>query len=157
MSVIELDRCEAASNAAMRAGSAALLAALTSSRTTFEVGPAPVRAPVLPARSLWPSWYTPPQRRSRPATEIVASVARDFGVLPADLIGAGRERNLVEARAVVARLLKDRGFSTTQTGRYLGGRDHSTIVNLLGNFDIYARRNPLVELSYLARRPGHLV
>lgn len=85
-------------------------------------------------------------------SELVKSVASDFGLTIHDLRGQGRFAVLVDARAVVARIMRDRGLSYQQIGRFLGGRDHSTTLNLVDKFDICQRRNPTVAESYLRHR-----
>lgn len=100
----------------------------------------------------WPTWYRPPGRRGVLPSQIVMAVATDFGLPFAEIVGRGRHRPLIHARAVIARLLRARGMSYPRIGHFIGGRDHSTILNLLENFDIYERMNATVGLSYDARR-----
>jgi hypothetical protein len=80
---------------------------------------------------------------------LIKSVAFDFDVEPEDILGAARRAHLVDARAVVAKLLKDWGrHSFPEIGQALGGRDHSTVINAVQKFAWYAKRNPLVRQSY---------
>lgn len=151
-----LDRSERISNAMMRAGSAALLKALNKAGTPRRqiVFTPPPELP-RPASPLWPSWYTPPKRKFVSVKELIAAVAKDFDVTYHDIVGRNQSRKYVEPRAVVARILVDRGMSLSQAGRFLA-RDHSSIMNLIGNYDIYARRNPIVQQSYFMRHEGYL-
>lgn len=100
------------------------------------------------AKPIWPSWYRPMSRPRRTPTELIAAVAHEFGLTGYHLQGPGRSRHLVHPRSVVVRILRDRGMSNPQIGKWLGGRDHSTIINLSRNFDIYARMNPIVQRAY---------
>lgn len=45
-----------------------------------------------------------------------------------DLRGPARHEPLVHVRQDAMRAMADAGFSTTQIGRFLGGRDHSTVI-----------------------------
>jgi hypothetical protein len=76
--------------------------------------------------------------------DLLQTVADVFDISYGELIGQGRSRAFIEARATVAHILLKRGWSLPRVGKLLGGRDHSTIINLRDNFPIYAARNPLV-------------
>lgn len=52
-------------------------------------------------------------------------------------------RWLVERRRFIARKMRDEGYSYPAIGRALGGRDHSTIMNLLGATKASAARRRL--------------
>jgi hypothetical protein len=80
---------------------------------------------------------------------LIASVAHDFGILPSDITGKSRLKHLVDARAVVATILKvGCGESYAEAGRVIGGRDHSTTINSVVKFPEYSKRNPKVQASY---------
>lgn len=68
------------------------------------------------------------------AEAVVVEVARTYGVTPAALRGRERTMEMVEARAVVARLLNEQGRTSVQIGRALA-RHHSTILHHLERFD----------------------
>lgn len=133
-------------------GSAQLLAALwrehpVTMRTRFILGKAsrsiecqPEPKPVL--QSISP--------RSVPliASSLIDSVAADFDISYGELIGEGRELVYVDARAVVVRILRMRGWSFPKIGRALGDRDHSTVMNTHCKYGIYEARNPLVAMSF---------
>ena len=78
------------------------------------------------------------------ASELIDYVAEQFGFTHGELIGSGREKSLVEARAVIVRVLRSRGWSYPRIGKLLGGRDHSTIISADSRFDVYCKRNPLI-------------
>lgn len=85
----------------------------------------------------------------RVGSRVIESVARDFGMTSADILGKRRHNELVDARAVVAMTLKRWGRkSYPEIGRIMGGRDHSTVIHAVQNFDIYCRRNVTVSASY---------
>lgn len=88
------------------------------------------------------------EERRLPLDVILGSVGEQFGLTPDDIRGRTRTAPHVEARAIVATILHERGLSYPAVGRLLGGRDHSTIINLVHKFDIYGARNPLVWESY---------
>lgn len=76
----------------------------------------------------------PPEKKAAPATplEIIADIARRMNVDIADMTGPGRRRfgQLARALHLAAGVLRARGNSYPQIGKWLGGRDHSTIINL---------------------------
>lgn len=108
------------------------------------------RAPKGPR--LWPRWYKPPGIDRKTGNELLRSVGLDLSVPVTELRGDGRSDYLVEARAIVARILRDRGMSYPQIGRMLGGRDHSTVMHMINRLPFYAKRNPKVERCYQRHR-----
>jgi chromosomal replication initiation ATPase DnaA len=59
---------------------------------------------------------------------IAERIAADHQIEVADLRGPGRSKRISHIRQqAMAEMLKA-GFSTTQVGRFLGGRDHTTVV-----------------------------
>lgn len=54
---------------------------------------------------------------------------------PAEVRGPRRYPRLVKVRSVIATELRQRDMSLPEIGRALGGRHHTTIMNLLGYFD----------------------
>lgn len=103
-----------------------------------------LRGEQTPKRVRKPYEFDPPRR----AIDIVGHVASAFGLDAEDITGKDRGAHLVDARSVVAKLLRERNHSYPQIGVVLGGRDHSTIINLIDKFDIYERRNPLVGMAF---------
>lgn len=61
----------------------------------------------------------------------IAAAARTVGVRIRDVTSRTRHPRHCEARGLAAALLAEAGWSTAQIGEALGGRDHSTIVELL--------------------------
>lgn len=101
-----------------------------------------------PTKSLWPSWYRPPVGYVPFPRSLVRRVAAGFGISYAEIVGADRTSYFVDARATAARLMRDLGMSEPQIGRHLGGRDRSSIHNVLMNFTIYQKRNAVVGEVY---------
>ncbi len=58
-----------------------------------------------------------------------------WGARPKDITGARRYPRFVSARRQVARELRAAGWSFPEIGRALGGRHHSTIMELCGCFE----------------------
>lgn len=102
-------------------------------------------------KDLWPVWYRPPGYHRRAANDLVASVAKDFGVLAPELRGRGNMKNYVDARSVVAVLLRARGWSYPQIGRLLD-RDHSTVINLCRRFSQRYDKCSAVSESFTRHR-----
>ncbi len=65
---------------------------------------------------------------------IIAVTAAHFAVAPADIIGAGRSREYVQARMVAAWLLRQTGRSYPEIGALLG-KDHTTAINACRRVD----------------------
>lgn len=63
---------------------------------------------------------------------IAVAVAGRHGVSLEDMLGPGREAHLVEARADVYRALRAAGWSYPRIGRFVGGRNHTTVMHALG-------------------------
>jgi hypothetical protein len=62
--------------------------------------------------------------------DVAADVARAHGVCLADVCGPSRLRHLVRARqAVMHRLVHVDRFAVSEIGRFLGGRDHTTVLH----------------------------
>lgn len=51
-----------------------------------------------------------------------------WGYQWASLVGRDRHRDKVEARQIMMKYLRDQGWSYTDIGRYMGGRDHATAI-----------------------------
>lgn len=91
-----------------------------------------------------------------PFDVLLESVANEFRLNPYEVQGKGRRKALTHCRAVIIRILLERGLSYPTIGRLLSGRDHSTIMHSKNNFEIYERINPIVTEAYLKfrdRRP----
>lgn len=80
--------------------------------------------------------------------ELIAAAGSAFSLSYEAVIGRDRHTPYICARTVAARLLRDRGNSYPQIGRYLGGRDHSTAINLCAKFDERVSRHPQILVAY---------
>ncbi len=64
--------------------------------------------------------------------EIYADACELFDLTDDALNGRGRGRHIIQARRYVARRMRrECGYSLPQIGRRMGGRDHTTVMNLL--------------------------
>lgn len=78
--------------------------------------------------------------------DLLVAVAAAFKITPEDILGPERHRLFVDARTALSQILKLRGSSYPMIGKRLGGKDHSSIINLLRIYDRRAERNPLIAL-----------
>lgn len=60
--------------------------------------------------------------------DIAAMVAAENMLTLADIRGPKRERRISHPRQVAMARMLDEGYSTTQVGDFLGGRDHTTVI-----------------------------
>lgn len=86
---------------------------------------------------------TPPSDRPRLGTEVIRRVAEMFKVTPQDIVGKARHRILIDARCAVALILRERGLSYPQIGRFMD-RDHSTVIHNVRLAHERSVRNPLI-------------
>ena len=67
-----------------------------------------------------------------PVETIVAEVADIHLIRPDELVGPCRRRDLVDARSEAAhRLFEETDLRLWQIGEVLGGRHHSSVINLI--------------------------
>ena len=86
---------------------------------------------------------TPPSDRPRLGSDVIRGVAEMFKMQPADIVGKDRHGIYIDARCAVALIMRERGLSYPQIGRFMD-RDHSTIVNLVNKAAKRIERNPLI-------------
>lgn len=94
--------------------------------------------------ALWPRWYKPAIYQHNPAWMVIDAVARDYGITSEDIRGTSRRVDIVDARRVVARALRQHGLPFSIIGRMLGGRDHRTIMHLNNTFAEMQRCRPFM-------------
>jgi hypothetical protein len=87
-------------------------------------------------------------QRHRLARAVAESVAQDFGIRTADVIGAGRSIIPVYARSVGRRVLREWGLGYAEIARRFCGTDHSTVRHGIKMFDVYAAASDIVTDSY---------
>jgi chromosomal replication initiation ATPase DnaA len=59
---------------------------------------------------------------------MILAASRNHGLSVADLTGPSRRREIAWPRQGVMRAARLAGYSSTQIGRALGGRDHATVL-----------------------------
>lgn len=78
--------------------------------------------------------------------EIIAVVARHFGLPQKQLKSSSRRQSIVAARAVAIYLARElAGYSYDQIGRALGGRDHTTIMHNYRKIESERTQDPAVQ------------
>jgi chromosomal replication initiator protein len=78
--------------------------------------------------------------------EIIAAVARHFGLPQKQLKSQSRRQSIVTARAVAIYLARElSGASYEQIGRALGGRDHTTIIHNYRKIERERSHDPAVQ------------
>lgn len=74
--------------------------------------------------------------------DILEVVAKETLVSTAMVISKCREKELVDARNIYSKIMKDRyDIPLKEIGNILGGRDHTTIINNIRNFNNLYRYN----------------
>lgn len=68
-------------------------------------------------------------------------------VLNVDILDKTREREHVNARIIFSSILRERGYSLTKIGSFLG-KDHSSIVHYLKNVDWYLKTDKTFASNY---------
>lgn len=105
----------------------------------------------MPRKDPWPSWYKPPAPRSiqymLPQQALLASVARYHDVSVDDIMGGDRHAAFVDARRIIAAVLMARGWSYPRVGKFIGRRDHSTIINLCETLNGRLRQSEFLRIS----------
>ncbi|TCM30047.1 helix-turn-helix domain-containing protein [Novosphingobium sp. ST904] len=76
-------------------------------------------------------------------TDVLAQCARQIGVSVEDMLSRSRKARIVRARQFAATVLRSRGNSYPCVGRYLSGRDHSTIMHAVDTFFHVGMRDPM--------------
>lgn len=71
----------------------------------------------------------------RASEAAIAVAAEACGVRPVDVRGPRRYGELVRARKMAAREMRAAGMTYPAIGRALGGRHHTTAMNLCGVFE----------------------
>ena len=92
----------------------------------------------LEAAATAPALPPPCKTKALTAADIIAAVARLYGVTEDDLTGKCRLRKYMVPRMVAQTILFLRGNSMADIARRFGGRDHTTVRSLLQRFEIVA-------------------
>ena len=68
---------------------------------------------------------------------VVCAAAAAAGVTLGQMVGQGRDRDVLRFRFAACWIMRQRGWSFPQIGQAMGGRDHSTVLNA---FDVIVAR-----------------
>lgn len=71
------------------------------------------------------------QGRTKRAATLARELGDGLGLEWGELVGSGRAARIVKARRAVARYLRGIGLTNREVGVILGGRDRSTVANLV--------------------------
>lgn len=93
--------------------------------------------------------------RSKPVTylEVLQSCAARCELTVEQLLGSSRSRSVVRARQFAATVLRARGNSYPCVGRFMGDRDHSTIMHSVGVFFTVGMKDPFFVDAWMAEAP----
>ena len=82
---------------------------------------------------------------------ILLAVCAEFGIDLIDVKGVRRTNEIVDARTTVALLLRNRSKATYPLiGLTLGGRDHTTAINLVERGEALLKTNPVFAAKIAA-------
>jgi len=81
---------------------------------------------------------TSPRERSYPNPDAILKAVAEYSTIPVEaLCGKSRAREIADARHITMYLLREDAHQrTTDIGRILGGRDHSTVIHGLRKIDL---------------------
>jgi chromosomal replication initiator protein len=83
-----------------------------------------------------------PERANREPPDILAAVARHYGVSVDEIRGKSRQKEIVAPRHLAMYLLReDARLSYPQIGILLGGRDHSSVLHACDKIGSQIERN----------------
>jgi hypothetical protein len=80
----------------------------------------------------------PPIPQTGDPVEIIAAIASAFGLTADEITGGRRHNRLIPARQTTAYVLRGLGNSYRQVGVWLGGRDHSSVMEACRQFEARA-------------------
>jgi len=96
-------------------------------------------------------WKRPDHRTNEYSRDLVSRVCRELAIDEHQLYGRSRKPDLVRARSIVVMLLRERDpllYSYPKCSRCVGRGDHSTAINLVGQFPNYCRADPVIWEVY---------
>lgn len=79
---------------------------------------------------------------------LIESICRDLDLDVRAVLGQRKTISLVKARFVVYKLLTEWGYSSSEVGHRAGGRDHSTVLHGLKQFQVHYERDPRIAATY---------
>lgn len=117
---------------------------------------APVKCNVvhLPAKTK-PALIKPSLEFPKTWRDVVNLVAYNHHVTFEDIIGPSRHEMHFKPRRMVCYILRERGHTLNQIGRWLGGRDHSSIFKACRRFVELASRNDVLAARNLVDNASH--
>ena len=91
-------------------------------------------------------------------SEIIVEAGKLFSVHPRDILGPYKYPFLMPSRFAVYTALWRRGNGYKQAGRWVGGRDHSTVIHGIGRAEAWEAEDPdyAAKIQHLVdyRRPA---
>ncbi len=82
-----------------------------------------------------------------PSWDVIAVCAEVLGCGPYQITGRNRRPPLPDYRHIAAVQLLNSGYSTTQAGQALAGRDHSTIINSRKKYEALYDTDPVFRVK----------
>lgn len=73
--------------------------------------------------------------------DIITNVCKEFDVHKSDLLGNYKFGFLIPPRFALYKILRARGMSLPQIGRWCGGRDHTTIIHGIKRAEYMMEKN----------------
>lgn len=80
--------------------------------------------------------------------EIIKQIANELGSSYSEIIGKSKPRRVTRVRFLIAGLFVERGNSYSQTGMFLGGRDHKTAHHACNVLRDMLKRDPALTAIY---------
>ena len=93
------------------------------------------------------------RRQALTSAEVIQACAARCGVSAEDMVGPSRKTHIVKARQFAATVLRARGNSYPAIGRFIGDRDHSTMMYSVGAFFAVAKRDPFYISAWMSEAP----
>ncbi|AOR77205.1 helix-turn-helix domain-containing protein [Novosphingobium resinovorum] len=112
--------------------------------------PAPAAEFAPPGRSMDDEPINTSARNHR---EVIERCARRFDLTAEALLGGSRKRPIARVRQFTAAVLRARGNSYPQVGRYLNDMDHSTVIHAVRATFFVNMRDPAFVTAWMAEAP----
>jgi chromosomal replication initiator protein len=81
-------------------------------------------------------WYLFPDDYKPTKEEVLKVLSEQSGISAEQIVSKSRNRNLVNLRNIYCKILYDKtDYTLKAIGEQLSGRDHTTVLNNIGNFD----------------------
>lgn len=106
--------------------------------------------PAVPALPPRPVYRGPP---AKTLGEIIEQCAALTGISAGDILGRSRKRPAVRARQFTMAVMRARGGSYPQVGRWIGGKDHSTVIHGVDTFFVRGMNDPAYIAAWMVMAP----